>query len=124
MFYFNTFIVVQIYSIENSYGGGEGVQVTNTGSQTLWFKTGTLGFILDVGDTRTLDTSTNTYAVKASDDYTTTEKKDGRPPTQDQEAKMTTIATINYPSNTSFSIAGGDTLDGAKFKAEVKMIDK
>jgi len=110
--------------IANSYGGGDGVQVTNTGTQILWFKTGPIGFILEAGGTRTLDTSTSTYAVKASDDYTSTEKKDGRPPTSDQEAAMTTISTITYSSNTLISIAGGDTLTGAEFNTKVKMVDK
>jgi hypothetical protein len=109
--------------IENSYGGGDGVQVTNTGTKTLWFKTGSIGYILYLDATRTLDTSTSVYKVMASDDYKPS-SGDGPAPTQDEEKKMTTIAEINYPSNTSISITGGTALTGAKFDTRVKMIDE
>ncbi|KAF8233743.1 hypothetical protein L208DRAFT_1395315 [Tricholoma matsutake] len=120
MFYFTYSFALN--SIEVSYGGKDGVTITNTGTKVLWFRYGKLGFILCTNTSTTLDTSTETYKVMASDDYKPTSNS-GPAPTTDQESKMTTISTIDYKSNTLISIHGGTTLKGAKFSSTALMVE-
>ncbi|KAF8220704.1 hypothetical protein L208DRAFT_1462614 [Tricholoma matsutake] len=109
--------------IEVSYGGKDGVTITNTGTKVLWLSYGALGFILCANTSTTLSPATDTYKIMASDDYKPT-SNDGPAPTTDEESKMTTIAKIDYTSNALISIHGGDTLKGAKFSSEILMVEE